>query len=44
MLHGLAALDADPATSVIVLVSKPPAPEIAQQVLAAARPAPSLWS
>ena len=29
MLHGLAALDADPATSVIVLVSKPPAPEVA---------------
>ncbi len=36
MLHGLAALDADPSTSVIVLVSKPPAPEIARQVLAAA--------
>jgi FdrA protein len=36
MLHGFAALDADPSTSVIVLVSKPPAPEIAKQVLAAA--------
>ena len=36
MLHGLAALDADPSTSVIILVSKPPAPEIARQVLAAA--------
>jgi succinyl-CoA synthetase alpha subunit len=36
MLHGLAALDADPSTSVIVLVSKPPAPEVAKQVLAAA--------
>ena len=36
MLHGLAALDADPATSVIVLVSKPPAAEVASKVLAAA--------
>jgi FdrA protein len=36
MLHGLAALDADPATKVIVLVSKPPAPEVAERVLAAA--------
>ena len=36
MLHGLAALDADPATKVIVLVSKPPAREVAQRVLAAA--------
>ena len=36
MLHGLAALDGDSATKVIVLVSKPPAPEIAKQVLAAA--------
>lgn len=36
MLHGLAALTADPATKVIVLVSKPPAPAVAQQVLAAA--------
>jgi succinyl-CoA synthetase alpha subunit len=36
MLFGLRALDADPATKVIVLVSKPPAPEIAARVLAAA--------
>jgi succinyl-CoA synthetase alpha subunit len=37
MLHGFAALDADPATRVIVLVSKPPAPEVAERVLSAAR-------
>jgi len=36
MLYGLRALDADPATKVIVLVSKPPAPEVAARVLAAA--------
>jgi succinyl-CoA synthetase alpha subunit len=36
MLYGLRALDADPATKVIVLVSKPPAPEIAARVLATA--------
>lgn len=36
MLHGLKALDADAATKVIVLVSKPPAPEVAAAVLAAA--------
>ena len=36
MLHGLAALDTDPATSVIVLVSKPPSPDVAADVLAAA--------
>ena len=36
MLHGLAALDADPATSVIVLISKPPAEAVARQVLDAA--------
>jgi FdrA protein len=36
MLHGFAALDADPATQVIILVSKPPAPDIAAKVLAAA--------
>jgi FdrA protein len=36
MLHGLKALDEDPATKVIVLVSKPPAPEVAAAVLAAA--------
>jgi succinyl-CoA synthetase alpha subunit len=36
MLHGFAALDADPSTSVIVLVSKPPAPAVVKKVLAAA--------
>jgi FdrA protein len=36
MLHGFAALDADPATRVIVVVSKPPAAHIAAQVLTAA--------
>jgi succinyl-CoA synthetase alpha subunit len=36
MLHGLKALDEDPGTQVIVLVSKPPAPEVAKAVLAAA--------
>jgi succinyl-CoA synthetase alpha subunit len=36
MLSGLSALDADPATRVILLVSKPPAPEVASRVLAAA--------
>ena len=36
MLHGLQALAEDPATKVILLVSKPPAPEVAQAVLAAA--------
>ena len=36
MLHGLAALDGDPGTDVIVLVSKPPAPAVAAKVLAAA--------
>jgi succinyl-CoA synthetase alpha subunit len=36
MLHGFAALDADLATRVIVLVSKPPAPEVAERVLSAA--------
>ena len=36
MLYGLRALAADPATKVIVLVSKPPAPEIAARVLGAA--------
>ena len=36
MLSGLGALDADPATKVILLVSKPPAPEVASRVLAAA--------
>lgn len=36
MLHGLAALDGDPGTSVIVLVSKPPSPDVAATVLSAA--------
>jgi FdrA protein len=37
MLQGLAALDEDPATSVIILVSKPPAADVAAAVLDAAR-------
>jgi succinyl-CoA synthetase alpha subunit len=36
MLHGLQALAEDPATKVIVLVSKPPSPEVAEKVLATA--------
>jgi succinyl-CoA synthetase alpha subunit len=36
MLQGLAALDEDPATSVIILVSKPPAADVAAAVLDAA--------
>src|SRR5216684_6822534 len=36
MLRGLKALADDPATKVIVLISKPPFPEVAEQVLAAA--------
>ncbi len=36
MLHGLAALDEDPATAVIILVSKPPSAEVAAAVLGAA--------
>ncbi|HXM80785.1 MAG TPA: acyl-CoA synthetase FdrA [Burkholderiales bacterium] len=39
MLQGLEALARDPDTKVIVLISKPPAPEVAQKVLAAARSA-----
>ena len=39
MLQGLAALAADPATRVIVLISKPPSPDIAQKILALAREA-----
>ena len=35
-LRGLAALDGDPGTEVIVVVSKPPAPEVAAAVRAAA--------
>jgi FdrA protein len=37
MLHGLKALDEDPDTKVILLVSKPPAPDVAAAVLAAAQ-------
>jgi succinyl-CoA synthetase alpha subunit len=36
MLHGFHALDEDPATSVIILVSKPPAAEVAAAILGAA--------
>ncbi|MGQ0556574.1 MAG: acyl-CoA synthetase FdrA [Nitrospiraceae bacterium] len=36
MLQGLKALAADPSTSVIVLISKPPSPEVASKVLEAA--------
>ena len=36
MLQGIAALGGDPDTTVLVLISKPPAPEVAQKVLAAA--------
>jgi succinyl-CoA synthetase alpha subunit len=36
MLQGIAALGADAATKVLVLVSKPPAPRVAEKVLAAA--------
>src|ERR1700733_10942990 len=36
MLQGLAALGEDPATSVIILVSKPPAADVAAAVLDAA--------
>lgn len=39
MLQGLAALARDAATRVIVLVSKPPAPDVAKRVLDAARKA-----
>jgi len=37
MLTGLRALDRDPATAVIVLVSKPPSPSVAATILAEAR-------
>ncbi|HUI18272.1 MAG TPA: acyl-CoA synthetase FdrA [Alphaproteobacteria bacterium] len=37
MQQGIAALAADPATKVIVLISKPPAPAVAEAVLASAR-------
>ena len=36
MIDGIAALDADPETKVIVIISKPPAEEVADKVLAAA--------
>jgi succinyl-CoA synthetase alpha subunit len=36
MLQGLQALAADPATKLIVLISKPPAKEVAERILAAA--------
>lgn len=36
MLDGMAMLDADPQTSVIALISKPPAPSVAAKILAAA--------
>jgi succinyl-CoA synthetase alpha subunit len=39
MLQGLAALAADPATRVIVLISKPPAPDIARKILGLAEQA-----
>jgi len=37
MLHGLGLLARDPDTKVIVLISKPPSPAIAREVIAAAR-------
>lgn len=40
MLEGLKALQADPATETIVLVSKPPAPEVADKVLACLKDSP----
>jgi len=40
MLDGLRALQADPATRVIVLVSKPPAPEVVRRVLDQATKSP----
>ena len=39
MLQGLKHLAADPGTQVIVLISKPPAPDVAQRVLSEARKA-----
>ena len=40
MLHGLAALAEDPDTRVIALVSKPPAPEVAEAILRLAQDIP----
>ncbi|GAC1644620.1 MAG: acyl-CoA synthetase FdrA [Herpetosiphon sp.] len=37
MLHAIAMLIADPDTTLLVLISKPPAPAVAQKILAAAR-------
>lgn len=37
MLQGIAALAADPSTQVLLLVSKPPSPDVMEQVLAAAQ-------
>ena len=39
MLQGLQALQGDPETQVIVLISKPPAPSVAEKILAAVKPA-----
>lgn len=38
MLQGIKALEADPATQVVVLISKPPAPEVARKILDFVRP------
>lgn len=38
MLQGLRALQADPETDVIVLISKPPAPSVAEKILGAIKP------
>ncbi len=40
MLAGLAALQADPGTDVIVLISKPPVPSVAERVLAQVKASP----
>ncbi len=37
MLEGLKGLQADPATHVILLVSKPPSPDVAEKVLCASK-------
>ena len=44
MLHGLKALDEDPDTKVILLVSKPPAPDVAAGPRAPPKPVRSRWS
>lgn len=43
MLDAIAMLDADDATQVITLISKPPAPSVAEKVLARAAPAANRW-